>query len=96
MRNTYIVSYDVADAARLRKVFKTMMAFGEHLQLSVFICDLSPSDRVRLEGKLGRVINHREDQILFIDLGPERGRSKRAIGALGLPCRPRTRAVTVI
>lgn len=36
MRNTYIVSYDIADPKRLRKVSKTMKAWGDHLQYSVF------------------------------------------------------------
>ena len=38
---TYIVTYDIADARRWRRVFKTMNGFGEWLQLSVFQCRLS-------------------------------------------------------
>jgi CRISPR-associated protein Cas2 len=36
MRQGYIVTYDVCNPKRLRKVFKTMQGYGEHLQLSVF------------------------------------------------------------
>ncbi len=32
MRQTYIVSYDVCHPKRLRKVFKLMRGYGDHLQ----------------------------------------------------------------
>lgn len=40
MRNTYIVSYDIADPKRLRQVFKTRKAWGDHLKFSVFECQV--------------------------------------------------------
>jgi CRISPR-associated protein Cas2 len=85
MRNSYIVSYDIADEKRLRLVFRTMRDFGDHLQFSVFECQLTPADLVRLRGELGRIIHHTEDQVLFIDLGPAEGRGDRVITALGKP-----------
>ena len=48
MRRLYLVAYDICDPKRLRKVFKTMRGFGEHLQFSVFQCDLTPMARVDL------------------------------------------------
>ena len=42
MRNTYIVSYDISGPKRLRKVFKTMKAWENHLQLFVFECQTTP------------------------------------------------------
>ena len=44
MRNTYLVCYDIADDKRLRKVFKTMRDFGDHLQYSIFECQFTPID----------------------------------------------------
>lgn len=96
MRNAYIVSYDVADAKRLRRVFKTMLGMGDHLQLSVFRCELSERDKMRLVAKLDAVIHHDEDQILIIDIGPAPGRSRRAVAAIGLPYAPRTRKPVVV
>jgi CRISPR-associated protein Cas2 len=83
MRQTYVVSYDVSDPKRLRKVFKTMRGYGEPLQLSVFRCDMSAQELVELRRDLGRVIDHRQDQVLFIHLGPEEGRGSRAIASMG-------------
>ncbi len=83
MRTTYIISYDIADEKRLRRVFKTCKNFGSHLQFSVFECDLSPSERIRMESELKSLINHKADQVLFIALGPAESRGDRSISALG-------------
>lgn len=83
MRTTFIVSYDIADEKRLRRVFKTCKNFGNHLQFSVFECDLSAAERVRMESELKSLIHHNEDQILFIALGPSESRGNRSITALG-------------
>jgi len=39
-RRVYIVAYDISHPKRLRRVFRTMKVYGQHLQLSVFRCDL--------------------------------------------------------
>ena len=83
MRNSYIVSYDISDPKRLRHVFKTMRKWGDHLQFSVFECQLTRSDLVRLRGELAEIIHHDDDQVLFVDLGPSEGRGDRVITALG-------------
>ncbi|MFQ3670473.1 MAG: CRISPR-associated endonuclease Cas2 [Verrucomicrobiia bacterium] len=88
MRTTYIVTYDIADAKRLRRVFKVCKNHGAHLQFSVFECDLNPAERTQLEAELGAEINHAEDQVLFIALGPADGRGSRSISALGQPYTP--------
>ncbi len=85
MRRTYIVSYDIADPKRLRNVFKKMRAWGDHLQFSVFECQLRSVDLARLRAELAEIINHDKDQVLFVDLGPTEGRGDRVITALGKP-----------
>jgi CRISPR-associated protein Cas2 len=85
MRTTYLVCYDIADDKRLRRVFKTCRNFGDHLQFSVFECDLSPAEKIELETALRALIHHDEDQVLFVSLGPAEGRGDRVITALGLP-----------
>ena len=70
MRTTFLVCYDIADDKRLRRVFKTCYNFGDHLQFSVFECDLNPSERIELENALGEIIKQDEDQVLFVALGP--------------------------
>jgi CRISPR-associated protein Cas2 len=88
MRNTYLVSYDICDDKRLAKVHKTMRGFGDHLQYSVFECQMTRTDLVKCHHALGQIIDHREDQVLFVDLGPAEGRGDRVITALGRPYSP--------
>ena len=83
MRNTFLVCYDICDDKRLRKVFKTMRDFGDHLQYSVFECQFTPTDLARCRHVLSELINHREDQVIFVDLGPTEGRGERVITAIG-------------
>jgi CRISPR-associated protein Cas2 len=83
VRNTYLVSYDIADANRLRRVYKTLCGLGDRLQYSVFECHFSPADLARCQHALGKLIHHREDQVLFVDLGPVEGRGDRVIRSLG-------------
>jgi CRISPR-associated protein Cas2 len=85
MRSSYLVCYDISDDKRLRRVFKIMRGWGDHLQYSVFECQLTPSDVVRLRGDLAAEIHHTEDQVLFVNLGPAEGRGDRVITALGKP-----------
>jgi CRISPR-associated protein Cas2 len=83
VRNTYLVCYDIANDARLRRVHKTMVGFGDRLQYSVFECRLSPSDLARCKHALGDLIHHRDDQVLFVHLGPTEARGTRAITSIG-------------
>jgi CRISPR-associated protein Cas2 len=85
MRKSILVCYDISDDKRLRKVFQTMRGYGDHLQYSVFECQLTAADLVRLRTELSGIIHHDEDQVLFVDLGPATGRGDRVITALGRP-----------
>ena len=83
MRNRYIVSYDIADPKRLRRVHRTLRGFGDPLQYSVFRCDLSPTERLLLREALTPLLHQREDQVLLINLGPAEGRGAESIETLG-------------
>ncbi len=85
MRTTFIVTYDIRDDKRLRKVFKIMRNWGDHLQYSVFECQLTAMEILDLRTELSQVIHHGLDQVLFINLGPSDGRGERVIEALGQP-----------
>lgn len=68
-RNRFLVAYDICDPVRLRRVAKTVEDYGERIQYSVFLCDLSRADLAELQWRLNRVINTAEDHVLFVDLG---------------------------
>ena len=83
MRRAIMVTYDISDKKRLRLTHRLMRGYGDHLQLSVFHCELSRKEQVELEARLESVIDSKADQVLLIDLGPADGRAARAIRALG-------------
>jgi CRISPR-associated protein Cas2 len=83
MRNTFLVCYDISDDRRLAKVHKTMRGYGDWLQYSIFECQFTRTDLLRCRHALSQVIDHRKDQVLFVDLGPVEGRGDRVIQALG-------------
>ncbi len=85
MKRTLLVTYDICDPARLRRVYTIMRGWGTHLQLSVFLCDLSRRQELTMQAQLEVELHHAEDQVLIVDLGPSSGRGQRAIRALGRP-----------
>ena len=79
---TYIVTYDISDGRRWRRVFKTMNGFGDWLQLSVFQCRLSRRRRAELETRLREIVKAGEDHVLLIDIGPA-DRTELAVESIG-------------
>lgn len=96
MRSRYIVSYDICDDRRLRQVYKTMRGFGDHLQYSVFRCDLSRRELGEMITALDALLQHAVDQVLIIDLGPTDGRAADCVRALGRPYTNPERHVIVV
>lgn len=83
MRNRFLVSYDVRDDRRLSRVHRKLSGFGQWVQYSVFMCDLTATSRVLLEAALTEILNLIEDRVLIVDLGPVDGRGKSCIKTLG-------------
>ena len=94
-RQRYLVSYDIADPKRLRKVAEVVEGFGSRLQYSVFECPLDPMRLAQLKSALAGEINCDEDQVLFVSLGPAANDASLVIEAMGLPYMARSR-VTIV
>ena len=65
----YIVSYDIGDPKRWRRVFRIMNGYGEWLQLSVFQCRLSRRRHAELIALLDGIIHRTEDHVVLLDVG---------------------------
>ena len=83
MRHRYLVCYDVADPKRLTRTYKKMNGFGEAVQYSVFICDLSAKEKVILEQDLTDILNFKEDRVMIVDVGPTEGRGQESFQTIG-------------
>lgn len=96
MRNRYIVAYDVSDGKRLRRTFRKMNGFGDALQYSVFSCDLSEKERVLMEEALTGIIDHKQDRVIIVDVGPCEGRGADVVRTLGRQIKPKQRGALVV
>lgn len=65
---SFLVCYDIRNPKRLNKVYTTMRGYGEHIQYSVFLCELTEVLHNQLQEELTQLIDWKEDQILFIPL----------------------------
>jgi CRISPR-associated protein Cas2 len=73
---TYDISLaDAAGAGRLRRVAKHCLDYGVRVQYSVFECDVSPDQWVRLKDKLLKTYDPAKDSLRFYHLG-SKGRGK--------------------
>jgi CRISPR-associated protein Cas2 len=91
----FIVTYDIADQKRWRRVFKAMQGYGEWIQLSVFQCRLSGRRRAELETRLRELVKAGEDHVLLIDVGAA-DKIELAIESIGKSFAKIERRATVI
>lgn len=94
-RIRYLVSYDICDPKRLRRVARALEGFGVRLQYSVFECPLDDMRLAMLKAEVHPLLKHDEDQVLFVSLGPSANDATLVIEAMGQPYLVRTR-VTII
>ncbi|MBU0679113.1 MAG: CRISPR-associated endonuclease Cas2 [Verrucomicrobia bacterium] len=85
-----LVSYDVSTIdkrgqARLRKVAKACLDYGQRVQNSVFECLVEPDQWVRLRERLLSLIDPEYDSLRFYFLGSKYRGKIEHIGAKGVP-----------
>ncbi len=89
MRHSYLVAYDISSSPkRLAQTSKCMCGYGNRIQYSVFLCDLTPRDKIIMENRLKTIIDLQEDQVLIVKLGPAQGSLATSIESIGVPYEP--------
>lgn len=64
-----VVSYDIRDDKRRNRIHKTLKNFGERIQFSVFECDLTKEQVLRMQHALKRIIMEEDhDSVRFYHL----------------------------
>jgi len=66
-----VVSYDIGDDKRRRKVMKTLEDFGTRVQYSVFECRLLTPQIEKLKKSLRPFVREAQDTIRFYFIGAE-------------------------
>lgn len=91
----FIVTYDIGDDKRWRRVFKLMNGYGEWVQLSVFQCRLSRRRHAELIALLDGVIHHGQDHVVLLDVGPAEQVAPRVV-SLGKDFAPLQREAVIV
>lgn len=87
VRRRYLVAYDIRDARRLRSVHKLLKANGYPVQYSVFVCDLTRSEKIAFRWDLGEVVDHGSDSVVLVDLGEIGPAAAARFECVGVPIR---------
>jgi CRISPR-associated protein Cas2 len=82
-RSRYLVTYDIRDARRLRRVHGVARDYGYPLQYSVFVCDLTKVELLSMKGDLLDEVRLTEDSIGIFDPGKPDGRGIECVEYLG-------------
>jgi CRISPR-associated protein Cas2 len=82
-RHRYLVAYDISEPRRLQRVYQEMLGWGTRLQNSVYLCDLTRGELVRLRRRLLDLIDRQEDSVAILDLGDPESRYAATIDTLG-------------
>lgn len=98
-RRLYLVCYDICGKGhprRLRRVYRTLRGYGEHIQYSTFRCTLTERRLAELEAALIEIIRPSEDQVLIIPLGSAERENAWKGWTLGLPIGDPERVVRIV
>lgn len=82
-RTRYLLAYDIRQPKRLRRVHRIATEFGYPLQYSLFVCDLTSPELIRMKAALCAAANLKTDSIAIFDLGRPDGRAVDCVEFLG-------------
>ncbi|WP_312714762.1 CRISPR-associated endonuclease Cas2 [Corynebacterium flavescens] len=78
-----LICYDVTNDKRRTRLAKLLSSYGDRIQYSVFVTDISPARLLRLKDEAKAKIDSAEDSILFCDLGRVSELSEKKFSYLG-------------
>ena len=81
-----LIAYDVntetpQGKARLRRIAKQCVNFGQRVQNSVFECKLDPAQFADLKNRLNKMMDPEKDSLRYYNLGKNWNRKIEHIGA---------------
>lgn len=76
----YLAVYDIASPRRLPKVLKTLRKYLHWIQNSAFEGELNEGQFSKLNEELKKIINRKEDSLLFFHAENKKFITKRIIG----------------
>ncbi len=95
MRRHYLITYDISDDKRRTQIFETLKDHGDHVQFSVFFCDLSAVELAQVRALLHPLVHQIQDQVMIVDLGPDHAPLDAGVECLGKPYEPPIRTMII-
>lgn len=80
----YLLTYDVPQDRRRTRLAHELEHYGDRLQYSVFLFDISPAAMLRLKTEVLDLMDDGEDSVLICDLGLKSSVSERNFQYLGV------------
>ena len=75
-----VISYDIVDDKRRTKIFKLLKGYGTHVQYSVFECELSERQLMRLKLELLDLVDPHLDSVRLYQLDVKAVRRIQVLG----------------
>lgn len=91
-RRRYLVAYDISDDKRRDGVYGILQGFGDWAQYSVFLCELTDVELVRMRSALRSTIHEHEDQVMILDLGRAHRPLEQSLEIVGRGYEPAVRS----
>jgi len=91
-RHRYLVTYDISDDKRRDKIFHALHGYGDWAQYSVFFCELTEQELIRMRSALRGFLNHAEDQVMILNLGRAHRPLEQSLDVVGRAYEPVVRA----
>ena len=75
-----LVSYDIPDNKRRRKIAKTLLDYGDRVQYSVFECNLNQKQQAQLVEELKKLIAPEKDSVRIYPLRADSAAQVQVLG----------------
>lgn len=79
-----LIAYDVPDDRRRTRLAKALSTFGDRVQYSVFVVDISPAKLIKLRAEMAEIIASKEDSVMICDLGRVAELNEKRFSYLGV------------
>ena len=98
-RRLYLCAYDIASTRdgdkRRARLYELLLDHGEHVQYSLFLCELTAAEHVRMLAAAQAILHEGQDQLLILDIGRDHFDWSLRLACVGKSWTPQVRSFIV-
>jgi CRISPR-associated protein Cas2 len=80
--NQLIVAYDIVSDRRRAKLCELLKDYGNHVQYSVFECELTDKQLAKMVAKIKKLINPKQDSVKIYFLSASKNPNRLELGTV--------------